>query len=84
MRVMKATIYRDYWIVVNPAPTPSGKFRDSFSIHKLIDGRADTTVTAHQHSISVASEFDTEDEAIESAHKQAGAWIDSQYEKPQG
>lgn len=80
MRKMTANIYRDYWVVVNPARTSSGKYAEAFSIHPLSDGSADTNVVAYQISISQAHEADTEHEAIENAMKHAGTWIDAQLE----
>jgi hypothetical protein len=84
MRIMPATIYRDYSIVVNPSGAPEGKFRDAFSVHKHVNGQPDLRIGVYQRSISQATEYPTEQEAVENALKHAGTWIDSQYEEPQG
>jgi hypothetical protein len=80
MRIMRATVYRDYSVVVNPSGAPEGRFRDAFSVHKHVKGAPDLRVSVYQRSISEATEYPTEQEAIESALKHAGAWIDAQYE----
>ncbi|GAB3416834.1 hypothetical protein NX774_12030 [Massilia agilis] len=79
MRIMRGTIYRDYTVVVNPTGAPEGRFRDAFSVHKHVDGEPDLRVTVYQRSISEATEYNTEKEAVESALKHAGVWIDGEY-----
>jgi hypothetical protein len=80
MQIMRGTIYRDYTVLVNPAGTPEGRFRDAFSVHKHAEGSPDLRSTVFQRSVSVASIFQTEHEASESATKIAEAWVDAQYD----
>jgi hypothetical protein len=76
---MRGPVYRDYVIIFNPADAPGGRFRDAFSVHKCINGSPDWRVSVYQRSISDATEFLTEQEAVDSAFKMAEEWIDAQY-----
>jgi hypothetical protein len=80
MEIMRrGTIYRDYTVVVNPADTPKGRFTDAFSVQKHDETDPNLRSTAFQRPISDAFEFQTEEEAKDSAMKIAKGWIDKQY-----
>ena len=81
MRIMPAHEYKEYTVVINPAGTAEGKFKDAFSIHKGSNRLYPLAVTVvEQRSISDATTFDTEEEALRHATVLAHAWIDSRPE----
>lgn len=80
MRVMPVHTYREYDVVINTAKEMGGGFADAFSIHEHKDGmHANTRMTAHQRSVTIAERFPSEAEAIERATQRAHKWIDLQY-----
>lgn len=78
MRNMPAHEYRGYTVVINPAGTPDGAFRNAYSIHAGSDNLHPLGVTVvEQRSISSSDIFDSESDAYESAYLLAHAWIDA-------